>query len=115
MALNKDFFTHHIKGLNEVLERLYTIKKPVDYKGSKDDEINVKEELETAKELERLYSSIEKGFPAGEVFKKYSGFLVNVRKGIEILEVEKEKIEEEHSDDIENAELLIKVFEKHLD
>lgn len=114
MSLEKGFYTKHIEELKKVLSDIYTVDKPEGYMGTDAKTINVMEKLETAKDLERLYSSIEDGFPSGKVFEKYSGYLVSVRNAIVVLESEKEIIEKEHAEDIENAELMLKVFEEHL-
>jgi len=110
-----EFFKEQQESLNKALDKIYTINAPYDYPVDSDEQINVEKELHRLTELEKFYSVIEEGKGQGSIFEEYSRHLKEVRMGIEVLEREKQAIEEEHSDDIANLRLLLTSAESRLD
>jgi len=106
-----EFFEEQQKKLNQALDKIYTINTPYDYPIDSEEQINIEKELEKLVELEGFYSVIEKGKGQGSVFEEYTHHLREVRMGIEVLEREKQAIDEEHADDLANIRLLLESLE----
>jgi hypothetical protein len=110
-----EFYKEQQESLNKALDKIYTVNTPYDYPIESDDHVNIEKELHRLTELEKFYSVIEEGKSQGSVFEEYSNSLKEVRMGIEVLEREKQAIEEEHADDIANLRLLLSSVESRLD
>lgn len=107
-------FTDQSNAMEKKIKGFYTIDTPSDFY-RKSEQIVVSEELETAKELEKIYSVIvQNGVKEGEIYEKYSTYLNTVRNGIEVLEREKSELEKIHAADIKNAQLVVSVMDRYL-
>ncbi|PSL41668.1 hypothetical protein B0H99_102352 [Planomicrobium soli] len=107
-----EFLKEHHEKLNKALDEIYTINTPYDFPISTEEQINVDKELTKLLALEKFYSAIEKGKSQGTIFEEYSNHLKFAKMGIEVLEREKQAIEEEHADDIANIRLLLEGIEE---
>ncbi|MDN7242997.1 hypothetical protein QWY14_14370 [Planococcus sp. N028] len=110
-----EFFREQQKKLTETLDKFYTINAPYDYPIDSEEQINIEQELRKLAELEKFYSVIEKGQSQGSIFEEYSNHLQEVRMAIEVIEREKQAIEQEHSDDIANIRMLLANIASRLD
>ncbi|TWT25422.1 hypothetical protein [Planomicrobium sp. CPCC 101110] len=108
-----EFLKEHHEKLNKALDEIYTINTPYDFPISTEEQINVDKELQKLRALEKFYSAIENGNGQGSIFEEYSEHLKFARMGIEVLEREKQAIEEEHADDIANIRLLLENMESN--
>jgi len=111
----KDFYQQHIQKLEERLSNIYTIDSPKDYPiKNNSDTINLLELIERLEKMESVYSVIEQGNHSDETYKEYNGYLVTVRKALEILHKEKELLENMNVAEIKNINLLLDSFRAHL-
>lgn len=99
----------HIEKLEKRLKDIYKLPMTSEYfEGRNEKEVYILEQIDISKAFISIYSILDgEEIRISKTADEYYSYLENLRKGLKILESEKEAIEEKNWKEIENINLLL--------